>query len=155
MSHLPSFNFPMFHAVAAKLRALSIDVVSPAETDPPDVQAAAMASPDGAYDPKMSETWGDALARDVKMLADGAYDPKTGLPTPIDGIVFLPGWEKSKGARLESFVGLLTGKKFFEWDVAAELPLPRPDAWVHNALMNPWLDAQRKMNREFRNYRHV
>lgn len=120
MSNLPQFNFPAFHTAAAALRAQDFVVISPAETDPEDMQAKAMASPDGTYDPTMSETWGDSLARDVKMLADGVLqvsDSDTRPPlVPIDGIVFLPGWEKSKGARLEAFVGLLTGKEFALYD---------------------------------------
>lgn len=162
MSGIPSFNFPAFYDAAAALRAAGWSVISPAETDPPDVQAEALKSPDG----KMvagkcgSETWGDMLARDVKMLADGVLvDTKfshedshgaehyTHTRLPIEGIVFLPGWEKSKGARLEAFVGILTGKQFFEYDHASETALPRPVEWVQDGLMNPWLDARRKMTR--------
>lgn len=97
MTGIPSFNFPTFDAAAAELRAAGYDVVSPAEMDDPDTRAAAMASPDGAPGTGSSngETWGDFLARDVKLIADGG----------IEGIVVLPGWERSRGARLETFVG--------------------------------------------------
>lgn len=47
------------------------------------------------------ETWGDILARDVKLIAD-----------ECDGVAFLPGWGGSRGSKLEAYVGLLTGKEF-------------------------------------------
>jgi hypothetical protein len=105
MSNLPQFNFPAFYAAAAELRTQGFEVVSPAELDDAEDKGAALLSKDG--DPKSaSRTWGDFLSRDVKLLAD----------TGIEGIVFLPGWHKSKGAKLEAFVGLLQGFKFWEYD---------------------------------------
>lgn len=163
MSGLPAFNFPLFHYAAKVLRAAGMEIISPAETDPPDVQALALASPDGKYDAAGkvgSETWGDMLARDVKMLADGVLcanatpdkdengnNIEVGYLIPVDAICFLPNWEKSKGARLEAFVGLLCGKQFFEYDLATELALPRTAEWVQDGLMNPWLDARRRATR--------
>ncbi len=47
------------------------------------------------------ETWAEMLARDVVLVGD-----------KCDGIVFLPNWHKSRGAKLEAFTGLLCGKKF-------------------------------------------
>lgn len=118
MSGLPQFNFPAFYAAAEALRAAGFDVVSPAELDDAEDKGAAMASPDG--DPaKAKKTWGDFLARDVKLLADGVLvDPgqNGGLYEPIEGIVFLPGWKQSKGAKLEAFVGALGGLRFFTLD---------------------------------------
>jgi hypothetical protein len=97
MTGIPQFNFPAFDAAAAALREAGYDVVSPAEMDDPETRAAALASPDGAPGSGSSsgETWGDFLARDVKLIADGG----------LDAIVVLPGWERSRGARLETFVG--------------------------------------------------
>lgn len=96
MTGLPKFNFPMFDLAAADLRAHGFDVQSPAEMDDPETRAAALASPDGAPGTGSSngETWGDFLARDVKLLADGG----------IEAIVCLPGWQGSRGARLETFI---------------------------------------------------
>ena len=105
MSGRPQFNFPVFHEAADSLRRWGYDIVSPAEIDSPEIQAAAMASPDGKLDDAgkiAGETWGDILARDVKLIADG-----------VSGIVFLPGWTTSRGAKLEAFVALLTGKTRF------------------------------------------
>lgn len=122
MSGLPQFNFPAFYAAAEALRAQGYDVVSPAELDDAEDKGAAMASPDGNM-AEVKKTWGDFLARDVKLLADGVervVDPEPnangevrGVRLPIDAIAFLPGWQKSKGAKLEAFVGVLGGKQFF------------------------------------------
>ena len=102
MTGIPQFNFPAFIAATKALRANGFDITTPAELDSPDVQTAALASATGDQaDVSMIETWGDMLARDVKLITD-----------TMDGIVFLPGWAKSKGARLEAFVGILTGKLF-------------------------------------------
>ena len=97
MTGIPQFNIPAFDAAAARLRAEGFDVVSPAELDDPATRAAALASPDGAPGSGSSngETWGDFLARDVKLIADGG----------IEAIAVLPGWDRSRGARLETFVG--------------------------------------------------
>jgi hypothetical protein len=94
MTGIPAFNFPAFDAAAAALRAQGFDVVSPAELDDEVDSAMARASVDGHIG-SVAKTWGDFLARDVKLLADDG----------ITAIVVLPGWEKSRGARLETFVG--------------------------------------------------
>lgn len=92
MSGIPHFNFHAFDEAAATLRTRGFDVVSPAELDDPKDRAKALASPDGlSYDGK---SWGDFLARDVRVLADDG----------IEAVCVLPGWENSRGARLETFV---------------------------------------------------
>lgn len=101
MSGLPQFNFPAFYEATAALRLAGYDVVSPAELDDAEDAGAAMASTDGSPE-SAKRTWGDFLARDVKLLAD----------TGITGIIFLPGWQKSRGAKLEAFVGVLQGFTF-------------------------------------------
>jgi hypothetical protein len=104
MTDLPQFNYPWFDRAATYLRdVLGWDVQSPAEMDDPATRAAALASPDGRPGSGVSngETWGDFLARDVKLIADG----------DLDAVVVLPGWERSRGARLETFVACaLDGK---------------------------------------------
>ena len=101
MTGIPQFNIPALNDAAADLRGRGYEVVSPAELDDPGTLAAALASPDGAPGSGSSngETWGDFLARDVKLIADAG----------LDGIVLLPGWEHSRGARLETFVAHLCG----------------------------------------------
>lgn len=105
MTGVPQFNIPLFNFAAERLRAQGHEIINPAELDSPAMQALALASPDGdlaKLEKETSETWGDVLARDVKVIADG-----------VEGIVVLPKWYLSRGARLEVFVGLLTGKRFF------------------------------------------
>jgi len=113
MSGIPQFNFPAFFAAAAALRTAGFEVVSPAEIDCKEDGDVALQSKNGdTVDAKRS--WGDFLARDVKLIAD----------TGIEGIVFLPGWSASKGAKLEAFVGLLQKNfQFFTYtDTAGAIP---------------------------------
>lgn len=98
MSGCPQFNFPAFNVAAFALRAVGYEVVSPAELDSETHRRAALASSDGnpaAYNAATGETWGDLLARDVKLIADDG----------LDLIIVLEGWNRSRGARLETFVG--------------------------------------------------
>ncbi|MDE2106445.1 MAG: DUF4406 domain-containing protein [Patescibacteria group bacterium] len=126
MSGIPQFNIPMFDRIAARCRAFYEDeIVSPAELDDPETRKAALASPDGAPGSGSAngQTWGDFLARDVKLVAD-----------TIDGIIVLPGWERSRGARLEVFVGLLCKKEFFEWNDNVGIAYPRTAQYIRNEL---------------------
>lgn len=108
MTGIPQFNFPVFDAAATKLRDRGHIIITPSELDNPETRAAALASPDGAPGSGTTndETWGDFLARDVKLLAD---EPD------LDGIAVLPNWTKSRGARLEVFVALLCKKRIWEY----------------------------------------
>lgn len=106
MTGIPQFNFPMFEAATRDLRARGYEIITPHELDSDTIKTEAMASNDGKlHDGKVGgETWGDLLSRDVKVVAD-----------EVKGIILLPGWPKSKGARLECFVGLLCGHEFREY----------------------------------------
>lgn len=125
MSGVPQFNIPQFDRVANRLRAREWSVVSPAELDAPAVRQACLESKDGVPNHKTSKygTWGDFLSRDVKLVAD-----------EIGGIIVLPNWERSRGARLEVFVGLLTGKEFMEWNDNIGIPYPRTAQYMRNEL---------------------
>lgn len=98
MSGRPHFNIPLFDYTAEILRDAGFDAVSPAELDDEETRHAALCSPDGKMDKGAlnGETWGDFLARDVKLVAD-----------KIDAVALLPGWEDSRGAQLEVFVARL------------------------------------------------
>lgn len=107
MTGIPQFNFPLFIETTERLRKQGYDIISPVETDTPETRKIAMASETGDQaDLPQGETWGTILAEDVKLVAD-----------VVDGIICLPGWKKSKGARLEVFVAFLQQKPIYQFDV--------------------------------------
>ena len=99
MTGYPQFNFPRFDAAEANLQKRGYDVVAPADLHDEAVRAEALASPDGSLGSVSSVSWGECLAQDVRLIAD----------TGVEAIVCLSGWERSRGARLEAFVGRLCG----------------------------------------------
>ena len=74
MTGLPGLNFPAFAAMTGHLRASGHRVTNPAEINP-----------DGG-------SWNDCMRRDIVALM---Y---------CDTVATLPGWEHSKGARLEVLI---------------------------------------------------
>lgn len=82
MTGLPELNFPAFHAAAYKLRAMGLEVVNPAEIN---------------ADP--SDGWRACMRKDIPQLVT------------CDTIVLLPGWEDSRGARLETHIGRELGMR--------------------------------------------
>ncbi|TCV51354.1 DUF4406 domain-containing protein [Pseudomonas sp. 460] len=74
MTGLPDLNFPAFHAMAARLRAAGYAVINPAELEHP------------------TKEWSDCLRRDIVALME------------CHTVATLPGWEHSKGARLEVLI---------------------------------------------------
>lgn len=113
MSGIPQFNFPAFIAAADDLRDRGYDVVSPAELDDEEDRAAALASEDGDQSKlDTGSTWGDFLSRDVKLIADEG----------IEAIVVLLGWQESRGARMETFVGRLCGLPVVEYMSGCYMP---------------------------------
>ena len=130
MTGYPQFNIPLFEQAARELRAQGFYIVSPAELDSPEIRRAALASNDGELgaDGKIGgETWGDILARDVRVISN-----------EIDGgLILLPKWYTSRGAKLEVFVALL-GKeekefRLYQPDGTASAPLSRD--YVKNTLV--------------------
>lgn len=77
MTGYPKHNFPAFNAAAKKLRARGFEIVNPAELD--------------AGEP--CNSWEECLRRDIKWLMK------------CTAIATLPGWKKSKGAKLEIHIG--------------------------------------------------
>lgn len=119
MSGIPQFNYPAFMTAAEQLREKGYRVRNPAELDDPETKAAAMASPDGSLGSGVcnGETWGDFLARDVKLVAD-----------EVDGICLIAGWQYSRGARLEAFVALSVQKPVFFIDKIGRLTKCDPES---------------------------
>lgn len=136
MTGIPQFNFPAFNEMAERLRSQGYEVVSPAELDDDADRAMALASIDGHVG-SVEKTWGDFLARDVKLIADDG----------IDGILVLPGWEKSRGARLETFVAnALCGLPILTWDPVLEAPFVLNELALFRAWTgDPTLQARRRV----------
>lgn len=84
MTGIPELNFPAFHAAAHTLRAFGHVAINPAEINP---------------DPNAE--WADCMFEDLRELSQ------------CDGIVMLPGWEKSPGAQIEWLWAGRTGKQVF------------------------------------------
>lgn len=74
MTGLPDYNYPAFHAAAAKLRSMGREVINPAEDEKPGLE------------------WHQYLRADIRNLVD------------CHAIHMLPGWELSKGANLEHHI---------------------------------------------------
>lgn len=100
MSWKPKFNVPSFLEAQEDLKAQGYKVQLPADLDDPKIVKALMKSEDGNPEAGTTDlTWGDCLAMDVKLISD-----------VCGGIAVLPGWNNSKGARLETFVNFLCRK---------------------------------------------
>ncbi|TEA79820.1 DUF4406 domain-containing protein [Allopusillimonas ginsengisoli] len=80
MTGLQDLNFPAFHRHAAHLRTGGYEVVNPAEL---------------VKDP--STRWEECLRLDIAQLVQ------------CDAVAMLPGWEQSRGARLERYIALELG----------------------------------------------
>jgi hypothetical protein len=82
MSGIPECNYPAFEAASLALRQMGFDVLSPHET---------LVNREGAI------PWDACLRHDIRTLST------------CDGIILLPGWSASKGARLEMFIAKTLG----------------------------------------------
>lgn len=107
MTGLPDFNRAAFHKAADDLRARGYDVVNPAEVD---------------LGPKA--TWEDYMRVHLATITSG----------DVHGLAMLPGWRKSKGARLEGEAAQAFGLPMrwcHDWPVIEDAPEPvDPDAAV-------------------------
>jgi hypothetical protein len=95
MSGVPYFNFPAFHAAAAKLRAEGFYVFNPAEADI-DRSGVDPSVLNPAGDPNGETSKIPGLSRRECLAADLQW-----IAMEADTIALLPGWEKSSGARAE------------------------------------------------------
>jgi len=101
MSGIPAFNIPAFDGAKEALQRVGWEVVSPADLDEhPDIRQASLDSPDGVVEAAAhGKSWEYFIARDSKVLFEGQFD----------AIVTLPGWEASRGARLEVAIAEANG----------------------------------------------
>jgi hypothetical protein len=82
MTGIKDLNFPAFHRAAASLRASGYEVVNPAEIN---------------CDPTAG--WAFCMRKDIAELVT------------CEAIGLLPGWEKSRGAKLEHHIATQLGMK--------------------------------------------
>lgn len=107
MRGIPEFNFPVFHAAAAKLRSEGHEVFNPAERDIAiHGEAFSKNNPDGDNDKAEREhgfSLREALADDLDWICRHA-----------DAIALLPGWGNSKGVNAERATGMALGLLILE-----------------------------------------
>lgn len=92
MTGLPEYNYPAFHAEAARLRALGFHVENPAENQTPECG-----------------TWEGYMRNSVRQMLT------------CDAVAFLPGWAESRGALLERYIAQQVGLATVPVSVLAEL----------------------------------
>lgn len=135
MSGIPRFNIPAFDEAATNLRKAGFNIISPAELDDPVTREMAWNSPDGATlndTHPNGESWGDFLARDVKIVAD-----------KVQGIIALPGWQRSRGARLEMMVALLCGHHLLQYEPEIpELVMPLSKREAAETVVREFTDSE-------------
>ena len=95
MSGVPEYNFPAFHAATRLLRKRGCSVISPAELD----EAGELSGIELG-----SQSWEWYLSRDLREML------------LCDTIAVLPGWRKSRGARLEVYVARKLGMRVVSAD---------------------------------------
>jgi hypothetical protein len=113
----PDDNKPAFDRTAEILRASDFAVLNPHDLDLID----------------KVETWEDNLKRDIRYLVD------------CDAVLLLPGWDKSKGARLEVSIAYHLGMKFYRLNPANDL-ISAPitiDQEITELVANPMWDGSR------------
>lgn len=104
MSGIPAFNFPAFDLHAHVLRDAGYVIVSPAELDHEKERAAALASPDGNPSGPHSKPRLGCLRRDLEyVLHDNCL-----------GVICMPGWVDSAGARWETDACQRAGRPIYE-----------------------------------------
>lgn len=92
MTGLPEYNYPAFHAEAARLRGLGFHVENPAENQAPECG-----------------TWEGYMRNSVRQMLT------------CDAVAFLPGWAESRGALLERYIAQQVGLATVPVSVLAEL----------------------------------
>lgn len=105
MRGYPNFNFPLFDAVAMRLREDGNIVYNPSENDQ-------VTYPDIDRWPGFAE--GDTI-RCPKFNMHVSLHWDFARILEANGIVLLPGWEASVGAKAERYVAEATGKNVFLW----------------------------------------
>ena len=89
MSGKPDSNFPLFRRAASTLRERGFQIISPVELDREETHL---------------PPWSRLISRDVQVLIQDC-----------DGIIMLPDWALSRGARIELFVAITCKRSLLEY----------------------------------------
>lgn len=96
MSNHPQYNVPAFLDAQKDLDSREdIETQLPVDLNDPKVVEKLLAAETGT-EVASGQTWGELLALDLELIE-----------AKCDTIVVLPGWQRSRGARLETFFGRL------------------------------------------------
>lgn len=91
MTGIEDYNFPAFHEAAKRLRDIGYEVSNPAEN----------------FEGDQSLPWDVYLRRAIEQVVT------------VDGVAVLPGWSRSKGARLEVHVADALGMPILDAETLA------------------------------------
>ncbi len=106
MRGIENFNFPAFDKAAADARAQNLTVISPAEQDR-----------NAGIDPVKNPESAELAESDLDRIIDRDCALLLHLSREHgDGMILLPGWENSTGARAEVGIAIWKGLNFFDAD---------------------------------------
>ena len=111
MSNLPQFNYPAFAEAEELISECGVIVLNPTKlVNTADEYDEIMSSVDGSYELSSGKTWSDFIIPSVKVIIDR-----------VGSLVFLKGWQTSRGARLEAVTAMLCGKPCYTYPHLVEL----------------------------------
>lgn len=117
MTGYPELNRPMFSFVEQKLLALGYPTINPSLGVTVDRQLAQQQDGMPAYDQRHGQPYRDGMRRNLQTILGRGPDSSLLDPAkPVEGMVLLPGWERSSGARFDALVGQQIGLTLMEWD---------------------------------------
>lgn len=105
MTGLPEYNFPAFHRAAADWRAAGWTVLNPAEN----------------FGGDQAKSYAEYMRKDIADLLT------------VDGVAFLPGWERSRGATLEHRIASTLGLDLYDAGTFRPLEPPAPETPLQEA----------------------
>lgn len=103
MRGIPQFNFPAFHAAAARLRAAGFEVFSPAEIGEAQLPSCQECNDEEAA-LQQGYTTREAMEKELIWICREA-----------DAVALLPGWQTSRGAMAEAAAAYAIGLPAFEF----------------------------------------
>ena len=125
MSGRELYNFPAFAAAAERWRAAGHTVITP-----PEITNRLWQFRHGRdYDPAADRAeWGDAVTCEL-------FKADLSVVCDVDALALLPGWEQSRGAKMEVAIACALGKRFYTAETFELLDI-EATAVVHRVLLS-------------------